>query len=70
MVSSEGDLDRFVSESAPAGEDAPISTDDNLYLEYATPKGNVMDYQRSLKDTIDLLEQYRTPDVRARHLGP
>ena len=29
----------------------PVSTDDNLYLEYATPKGNVLDYQQSLAET-------------------
>jgi spermidine synthase len=47
-----------------------VSTDDNLYLEYATPKGNVLEYRASLAATLDLLSRYRTPDARARHLGP
>jgi spermidine synthase len=69
LVSSEEDLDRFVRESEADG--GPIvSTDDNLYLEYATPKGNVLVYDSSLRDTLSLLEQYRTKDPRSRHLAP
>ena len=69
LVTSEEDLDRFVKESEPDG--GPIvSTDDNLYLEYATPKGNVLVYDSSLQDTLRLLDQYRTKDPRARHLTP
>jgi len=69
LVSSEEDLDRFVKESEPDG--GPIlSTDDNLYLEYATPKGNVLVYDSSLRDTLSLLEKYRTTNPRSRHLGP
>ena len=70
LVSSEGDLDRFVDTSAEDGEPVPVSTDDNLYLEYATPKGNVLNYDDSLAATLKLLDGYRTPDPRARHLGP
>ncbi|AKT43114.1 fused MFS/spermidine synthase [Chondromyces crocatus] len=70
LLSSGEDLDRFVADVA-ANDGGPIvSTDDNLYLEYATPKGNVLDYPTSLRATLDLLERYRTPDPRARHLGP
>jgi spermidine synthase len=47
-----------------------ISTDDNLYLEYATPKGNVLNYDVSLRETLSLLERYRSKDALARHLGP
>ena len=47
-----------------------VSTDDNLYLEYATPKGNVLEYASSLDATLAWLDGYRTRDVRARHLGP
>ena len=66
---SGAELDRFVAETEADG--GPIvSTDDNLYLEYATPKGNVLDYDSSLEETLALLDGYRTPDVRARHLGP
>jgi spermidine synthase len=70
LVTSEEDLDRFVAESADADGPVPISTDDNLYLEYATPKGNVLNYDTSLRATLELLEGYRTRDPRGRHLGP
>jgi spermidine synthase len=70
LVSSEGDLDRFVDTSTDDGDPVPVSTDDNLYLEYATPKGNVLNYDASLAATLKLLDGYRTPDPRARHLGP
>ncbi len=67
MLASEADLDRFVTET----EGAPIlSTDDNLYLEYATPKGNAFDYRTSLEARLAELEGYRTKDPTARHLGP
>jgi len=53
-------LDRFVADSAReagvAGE-ALISTDDNLYLEYATPKNNVPGMP-SIDETIALLAGY------------
>lgn len=69
MLTSDAELDRLVADVA--AESGPvISTDDNLYLEYATPKGNVLDYPTSLRSTLDLLERYRTPDPRARHLAP
>jgi spermidine synthase len=66
LVASNEDLERLVRET----EDAPLSTDDNLYLEYATPKGNVLDYHASLRATLELLDRYRTPNVKERHLGP
>jgi spermidine synthase len=69
LVASEGDLDRFLDDTR-ASEGLQLSTDDNLYLEYATPKGNVMNYDVSLKQTLQMLEAYRTRDIRARHLGP
>ncbi len=67
LVASGEELDRFVAETPG---DPIVSTDDNLFLEYATPKGNVLDYWRSLRETQALLEQYRTPNPAARHLGP
>ena len=70
LLTSESDLDRFVSDQAAKDGEAPISTDDNLFLEYATPKGNILEYQSSLAASLDLLRRYRTPDVLARHLGP
>ncbi|WP_437285240.1 fused MFS/spermidine synthase [Sorangium sp. So ce406] len=69
LVTSGEDLDRFIADAAEDG--GPIlSTDDNLYLEYATPKGNVLPYGASLDATLALLERYRTRSPRARHLGP
>lgn len=67
LVASETDLDRFISETP--GEPF-VSTDDNLFLEYATPKGNVLDYHQSLRATIDLLMTYKTKDGLGRHAGP
>lgn len=69
LVASDDDLDRLVADAAEDG--GPIvSTDDNLYLEYATPKGNVLPYGASLDATLALLERYRTRSPRARHLAP
>ncbi|WP_437874988.1 fused MFS/spermidine synthase [Sorangium sp. So ce513] len=69
LVASGEDLDRFIADAAEDG--GPIvSTDDNLYLEYATPKGNVLPYGASLDATLTLLGRYRTPSPRARHLAP
>jgi spermidine synthase len=66
IVASGEELDRFVRET----EDPILSTDDNLYLEYATPKGNVLNYHESLRATLALLDRYRTPNVKERHLAP
>ncbi|WP_437955330.1 fused MFS/spermidine synthase [Sorangium sp. So ce119] len=69
LVTSGEDLDRLIADAAEDG--GPIlSTDDNLYLEYATPKGNVLPYDASLDATLALLERYRTRSPRERHLGP
>ena len=78
MLASDGELDAFVRDTEGAsaatgtgtGERVPVSTDDNLYLEYATPKGNVMNYDASLAETLRVLKRYRTKDARTRHLGP
>ncbi|TKD03996.1 fused MFS/spermidine synthase [Polyangium fumosum] len=67
LVASGEELDRFVAETP--GEPL-VSTDDNLFLEYATPKGNVLDYWQSLRETLVMLDGYRTPNPAARHLGP
>ncbi len=67
LLISGDELRRFVSDSA--GDGGPvISTDENLYLEYATPKGNVMNYSRSLHEMLALLRRYRVADPRGRHL--
>ena len=39
-----------------------ISTDDNLYLEYATPKGNVLDGDQSFVRNVEMI---RTASARA-----
>jgi len=55
---------------AEAEGGAVVSTDENLYLEYATPRGNVLGYDASLDRTLELLERYRVPQPFQRHLGP
>ncbi len=56
-------LDRFIAEHAA---DAPeASTDDNLFLEYATPKGNVMSYDASIDAMQKLLMSYRAGEAVA-----
>ncbi len=70
MIASDGDLDRFVDDTARADGIAPISTDDNLYLEYATPKGNVLEYESSLAAMLKLLRGYTPADVGGAHLSP
>lgn len=66
LSASEEDLDKLVAETTPV---PVLSTDDNLYLEYATPKGNVMSYGASLDATLGLLGRYRTKGVLEKHLA-
>jgi spermidine synthase len=65
LVISGAELDRFIADSDASGT---ISTDDNLYLEYATPKGNVMSYATSIEAIKGLLDRYRIGDPMTRHL--
>jgi spermidine synthase len=61
-------LDRFIAET-PMGPEVPeLSTDENLYLEYATPKGNVMNYDRSITAMVALLKSYRPAEALSAHL--
>ena len=72
MLVSDEALDRFIEESAIEASIAPrnlLSTDDNLYLEYATPKNNVAGTP-SIEDTIASVARYGPPDLVARHVGP
>jgi len=72
LLVADDDLDRFVEDSAKeAGIPTSdlLSTDDNLYLEYATPKNNVAG-MASIEETIAVVGRYRQPDVLAKHLGP
>jgi spermidine synthase len=57
------DLDRFLEDSArEAGEplEELISTDANLYLEYATPRGNVLPWS-AREDLIRKIQEFRSP---------
>jgi spermidine synthase len=69
LIVSGRDLDRFLEENA-SDHHPLVSTDDNLYLEHATPKGNVLPYFKSLVTMVKLLESYRSRDAVARHLEP
>ena len=60
-------LDRFVADSAREARmtiEELWSTDDNLYLEYATPKNNVAGMP-SIEQTIDMVARYRPADLAA-----
>ncbi len=70
LVLSGEQLDRFIAESTQADGGPVLSTDENLYLEYATPKGNVMSYHDSIQAMFRLLMSYRDEAAVARHLGP
>ncbi|HKY37540.1 MAG TPA: fused MFS/spermidine synthase [Polyangiaceae bacterium] len=57
------DLDRFLEDSArEAGEplESLISTDGNLYLEYATPRGNVLPWS-SREDLVRKIQEFGSP---------
>jgi spermidine synthase len=58
-------LDRFIADSAAeAGVPAAdlVSTDDNLFLEYQTPRGNVLPWE-AREALVDVLRRYRDPDA-------
>ncbi len=69
IIASGPELDRFCEDAAKEHGPPLVSTDDNLFLEYATPKGNVLNYDKSLADMLALLGRYRTAEPAARHLG-
>jgi spermidine synthase len=65
-------LDRFVADSAREAKVSTQelwSTDDNLYLEYATPKNNVAGMP-SIEQTIDMVARYRPADLAADRSEP
>jgi spermidine synthase len=70
ILVSDAELDRFIADGMAQGSGPTLSTDENLYLEYATPKGNVMGYEASLYAMFDLLMKYRRADVLEQHLTP
>jgi len=72
VLLSDAGLDRFLAQAAlDAGEpvEQMISTDGNLYLEYATPHGNVLPWS-TREDLVTDLRRYRDPDAVARMLAP
>jgi len=69
LLLSDDDLERLTRDVAAANDGPIISRDDNLFLEYATPKGNVLNYDASLAESMAMLRRYHPPDVRAKHLG-
>jgi spermidine synthase len=60
ILAMDDGLDRFIADMA-AQEGVPpsslVSTDDNLYLEYETPRGNVLHWQ-AREALVALLRNY------------
>jgi spermidine synthase len=62
ILVADADLDRFLQDSAnEAGQPLAelISTDSNLYLEYATPRGNVLPWS-SREELVRKIGEFRT----------
>lgn len=58
------DLDEFLESIARAADepvDALVSNDDNLYLEYATPRGNVLPWS-AREELVEQIVQFRRPE--------
>ncbi|HMJ14945.1 MAG TPA: spermidine synthase, partial [Polyangiaceae bacterium] len=71
LVENQG-LDRFLEESASrAGRslDDLVSTDENLYLEYATPRGNVLPWS-AREVLVSQLKHFRDEQAVARMIAP
>ncbi|WP_293931113.1 fused MFS/spermidine synthase [Iodobacter sp.] len=51
-------LERFLMKVSSGDPAAWISTDNNLYLEYETPKGNVLDGGKSLSSNLELIKKF------------
>jgi spermidine synthase len=58
---SPADVDRLIATELPAGArpEEIVSTDDNLFLEYSTPRANVRPYGPSLQENLRILGGYR-----------
>jgi len=72
VLVSDAGLDRFLADVARSvGEpiEQLISTDGNLYLEYATPHGNVLPWS-TREDLVADLRRYRDPSAIAAMTGP
>jgi len=46
-----------------------VSTDDNLYIEYATPRGNVLPWS-SRETLVARLRQFRSAEAVSAMAGP
>ncbi len=68
ILFDEQSLDELIRD-AGARIDQIISTDDNLYLEYATPRNNVPSADM-VSDTMPKLARYETPGLLNRHFVP
>jgi spermidine synthase len=71
LVTDDG-LDRFLAQAAArVGQplEQMISTDGNLYLEYATPHGNVLPWS-TREDLVTELRRYHDPTAVAAMIGP
>ncbi len=57
------DVDRMLANPTDSGRhlEARVSTDDNLLLEYRTPRGNVRPYDDSLRDNLAFLRRFSPP---------
>ncbi len=72
MLALDGGLDGFLDESAKLAKLTPsdlISTDQSLYLEYATPRGNVLPWA-TREALVHDISQYRDDTAIANVLVP
>ena len=72
VLVSDAGLDRYLAHVASAaGEPVErlISTDGNLYLEYATPHGNVLPWS-TREDLVADLRRYHDQTAVAAMIGP
>jgi spermidine synthase len=72
VLVTDAGLDRFLADqAAKAGEPVEqlISTDGNLYLEYATPHGNVLPWS-AREDLVADLRRYHDPSAVAAMIAP
>jgi spermidine synthase len=72
VLVSDAGLDRFLADQAQAANEPlerMISTDTNLYLEYATPRGNVLPWS-TREDLVADLRRYHDDSAVAAMLAP
>jgi len=72
VLLTEAGLDRFIADTAAElGKpiDDLVSTDSNLYLEYATPRGNALQ-NTAIDHLLEILRPYQDPASAAALVGP